>query len=136
MFRFIFFFFTNNLFAQDLSNTQYTPIDTTRKFIFMNSTLDEVMNIKVTVASKNAMTLRESPGIITIITEEEIRNMGARDLIDVLRFVPGFDFASDIQNYVGIGVRGNWATEGKVSVLVDGIELNELRYSNILCKET
>ncbi len=127
----VLFLFTNNLFSQDLSTTQHTPIDTTRKFIFMNTTLDEVMNIKVTVASKNAMTLRESPGIITIITEEEIKNMGARDLIDVLRFVPGFDFASDIQNYVGIGVRGNWAAEGKVSVLVDGIELNELRYSNM-----
>ena len=105
--------------------------DTTKKFIFMNATLEDIINMPVTVASKNAMVQREAPGIITIITEEDIRNMGARDLIDVLRFVPGFDFASDIQNYVGLGVRGNWATEGKVTVLLDGIELNELRYSNM-----
>lgn len=122
---------TTNVSAQELALAKPLPEDTSQSFDFMNMSLEEMMNVKIAVASKNGMTQRESPGIITIITEEEIKNLGARDLIDVLRFVPGFDFAGDIQNYVGLGVRGNWATEGKVSVFVDGIELNELRYSNM-----
>ncbi len=46
--------------------------------------LEEFFNQTITVASKKALTLRESPGIVSAITKEEIRNSGARDLIDVL----------------------------------------------------
>lgn len=108
-----------------------TPPDSVQKVDFSEMSMEELMNVKVSVASKNAMTQKESPGIITIISEEEIKNMGARDLIDVLRFVPGFDFGGDIQNYVSLGIRGNWAGEGKFSVFLDGVELNELRASNM-----
>lgn len=87
-----------------------------------------LLNTPVTVASQKAMTTREAPGIVSLITREEILASGARDLIDVLRLVPGFDFASDIQGVVGVAVRGNWAFEGKLLLLVDGQELNETRY--------
>lgn len=87
-----------------------------------------LLNTPVTVASQKAMTTREAPGIVTLVTREEILASGARDLLDVLRLVPGFDFASDIQGVVGPAVRGNWAFEGKLLLLVDGQELNETRY--------
>ncbi len=45
----------------------------------------------VTVATKTKMTVQEAPSIVSVITGEEIRNMGARNLVDVLRTVPGFD---------------------------------------------
>ncbi len=93
--------------------------------------LEDLMNVPVTVASRTALSLRESPGIITVITDEEIRNMGARDLMDVLRFVPGMEFAQDVQNFVSLGIRGNWASEGKVAVFVDGIAMNEILYATI-----
>lgn len=87
-----------------------------------------LLNTPVTVASQKAMTTREAPGIVSLITREEILASGARDLLDVLRMVPGFNFASDIQGTVGVAVRGNWAFEGKLLLLVDGQELNETRY--------
>ena len=87
-----------------------------------------LLNTPITVASQKAMTTREAPGIVTLVTREEILASGARDLLDVLRLVPGFDFASDIQGTVGPAVRGNWAFEGKLLLLVDGQELNETRY--------
>jgi outer membrane cobalamin receptor len=90
-----------------------------------------LLNTPVTVASQKAMTTRESPGIISLVTREEILASGARDLIDVLRLVPGFDFASDIQGAVGPAVRGLWGFEGKVLLLVDGQELNETRYGTV-----
>ena len=77
------------------------------------------------------MTQRESPGIVTVITQAEIINSGARDLTDVLLQVPGFMPALDLQNTVGIGIRGSWAHEGKVLLLIDGQEFNETIYSTL-----
>lgn len=94
--------------------------------------LDELMNIEVTVASKKAITQREAPGILTVITSDEIRKSGARDLIDVFRMVPGFNFNFDVEGTVGISIRGNWAHEGKVLVMVDGQEINESLYSTVV----
>lgn len=91
--------------------------------------LEELMKVQVTVASQKALTQRESPGILTVVTKEEIENSGARDLIDVLRLVPGIDFGMDVQGIVGITMRGVWGHEGKVLLMMDGQQLNELRYS-------
>lgn len=90
--------------------------------------LDDLLSLEVSVASLKATSVRESPGIVTVITREEILVSGARDLIDVLRMVPGFFFGTDVQGVVGMGVRGNWAHEGKVLLIVDGQEMNELGY--------
>lgn len=93
--------------------------------------VDDLLNMKVSVSSKKALSTRESPGIITVVTEEEIVNSGARDLVDVLRLVPGFEFGYDTQGATGIGVRGIWSEEGKVLLLIDGQEMNELAYSSM-----
>ncbi len=94
-----------------------------------NLSLEDLLNIKTSIASKTEKSTRESAGIVTVITKEEITKMGARDLIDVLSMVPGFNFAHDVQGVVGLAVRGNWANEGKFSMMVDGQEMNELLYS-------
>lgn len=94
--------------------------------------LEELMNVEVSVASKTKeKSLRETPGIVSVITDEEIAQSGARDLIDVLRLVPGFDFGVDVLNVVGIGMRGTWVHEGKMLMLIDGIEINERNYGNL-----
>lgn len=95
------------------------------------SALMELLNTPVTVASKKAMTTRESPGIVTLIRREEILASGARDLQDLLQLVPGFNFATDVQGIVSLGIRANWAHEGKVLLLIDGQEMNELRYATL-----
>lgn len=92
--------------------------------------LEELMNIEINVASGKGTTLRESPGIISYIDGEEIKNSGARDIMDVLRLIPGFEFAGDVDQAVGIGVRGNWGIEGKVLFLLDGQQLNETSYGS------
>src|SRR5262245_40337154 len=94
-------------------------------------TLEDLLNMKTSVATKKEVGSRASPGIVTIITDEEIRSLGARDLIDVLRLVPGITFAYDTQGVVSLGIRGLWAQEGKVLLLVDGIEMNELQYAGL-----
>lgn len=92
------------------------------------SELEKLINSLISVASKRPLNVRESPSIVSLITEEEIRASGARDLIDVLRLVPGVDFGMDVLGTVGIGMRGNWAHEGKTLVLIDGQEMNEILF--------
>jgi outer membrane cobalamin receptor len=93
------------------------------------SELEKLINSLISVASKKPLNVRESPSIVSLVTEEEIKASGARDLIDVLRLVPGIDFGVDVEGVVGLGVRGNWAHEGKVLLLIDGQEMNEILFA-------
>jgi outer membrane receptor for ferrienterochelin and colicin len=95
------------------------------------SELQKQLNKNVTVSSSKALTTRETPGIISVVTSQEIQNAGARDITDVLRLVPGFDIGQDLQFVMGIGLRGNWANEGKVLVMMDGQPFNELLYQTV-----
>lgn len=97
----------------------------------VSSELQDLINSLLDVASKKPLSTRKSPSIVTLITREEIERSGARELIDVLRLVPGIDFGSDVAGVVGIGIRGNWAHEGKILLLLDGQEMNEILYSSL-----
>src|SRR5688500_648646 len=95
------------------------------------SELQKVLNQNLKVSSSKALTTRETPSIISLITAEEIRNSGARDLTDILRLVPGFEIGQDLQFVLGLGLRGSWANEGKVLVMMDGQQFNELLYQGV-----
>src|SRR5205085_6643862 len=86
--------------------------------------IEDLLNTEVQVTSKRPQTTRETSGVVTVITREEIQDSGAHDLIDVLQLVPGFSFGVDVEGVVSIGFRGNWGHEGKVLLLLDGQELN------------
>ncbi|MEP3386547.1 MAG: TonB-dependent receptor plug domain-containing protein [Reichenbachiella sp.] len=94
--------------------------------------LEELMNMEVSVGSANKLTLKETPGIVTVISKKEIKNSGARDMIDILRLVPGFEFSGEIENTIGLGVRGNHAMEGKALILIDGQQINEIGYGTVM----
>lgn len=100
-------------------------------FSLERASLEQVLNVKTSVATRSAMNLRETPGLVTVITREEIQTSGARDLEDVLSMVPDFDFGVDVQGNLGLGVRGQWGNEGKVLLLWDGQPFNEDLYSTI-----
>ncbi|MDJ1494683.1 TonB-dependent receptor plug domain-containing protein [Cytophagaceae bacterium DM2B3-1] len=99
--------------------------------VTMSSELEKLINSLIGVASQKAQSSRKSPSIVSLITEEDIKSSGARDLIDVLRMVPGFQFGMDTQGVTGLSIRGNWAHEGKVLLLLDGQEMNETMYSTL-----
>lgn len=98
------------------------------KAVGVSSDMEKLINSLIGVASKKPLSGRESPSIVSLITQEEIKNSGARDLIDLLNLVPGFDFGVDVEGIVGVGMRGNWAHEGKVLLLLDGQEMNEILF--------
>lgn len=90
--------------------------------------LEQLMEVKVTIATQSEQTARETPGIITLLTRNDILQMQAIDLVDVLRWVPGLDVAQDVDMALSIGVRGMWGQEGKVLLLIDGHEMQETAY--------
>lgn len=90
--------------------------------------LEELMNVPIRV-SKSGLSMRETPSAISVVTRDEIKRMGARDLMDVINQIPGFSFGIDVQNVVGLASRGNWGYEGKILILLDGQEMNEILFS-------
>lgn len=97
----------------------------------MDLTLEELLDLEVQVASAEPQAAREAPAVLTVVTREEIQESGARDLIDILRMVPGFDFGVDVWGIVGIGFRGLWGHEAKIMLAVDGMVMNEPMYGNL-----
>lgn len=76
-------------------------------------------------ATKRPTSLRKAPAIATIISADEIRNMGARNLLDVLKMVPGFGVS--ITEFGGnmVEVRGiRSSLSEKILVMIDGHSLN------------
>ncbi len=126
---FLLYFLTFSLFGQNNENTNEKTSESIDNLLEMN--LDDLLNIDVSVATKKKTSIRETPGIISVITKDDIKKSGARDLIDLLIKVPGLNFGTDVQGIVGISVRGNWAHEGKVLLLINGQEMNELMFSTL-----
>lgn len=89
------------------------------------------VEIKSDITSIKAKSIREQPGIVSVITAQDIQETGARDLSAVLMLVPGFSLDTDVQSMVGLTFRGLQGQEGKVLLVVDGIEINEPTYGSL-----
>jgi outer membrane cobalamin receptor len=84
---------------------------------------------EVEIASLKAQPLEEAPGIVSVITAQQIKDMGARDLNDVLKIVPGFHLEVNqfyASNYTTRGLKQKY--NNKVLVMMDGVPLNEAYY--------
>ncbi len=93
---------------------------------------DADIKTKVTIANLVETNVYEAPNIITVITDEDIDRMGYTDMLDILNNVPGIIIATDVQNGTSIGIRGNWAEEGKVLFMVDGLVMNDMAYGSVI----
>ncbi len=96
----------------------------------LNMSLEELMNMDVEVASKTAQKQEEAPSIVTVIPRKQIELFGARDIADVLRMIPGFEFGLDVGSIAGMYFRGTWAHEGKALLMVNNIPVNDQAYGN------
>ncbi len=77
-------------------------------------------------ATKRHTTLRKAPAIATIITADEIRNMGARNLQDVLKMVPGLGISTTEYGGNMIEVRGiRTSLNEKILFMIDGHSMNK-----------
>ncbi len=81
-------------------------------------------NEEVTIATRHKTPVGKAPSVVTVITAEEIKNLGYRTFVEILRTVPGFEilktgaFGDTIPAVRGI------AGENKVRVMLNGHLVN------------
>jgi outer membrane receptor for ferrienterochelin and colicin len=94
--------------------------------------LEELLNVTTDIASNTGRPILEQPSIISVVTRDQIIRSGARDLLDVMRMIPGFGFAHDTLGINSWGFRGIWGHEGKIMLLVDGAPHNDAAWGNLI----
>ena len=80
--------------------------------------LQELLQVKVSSASKFDEAVSDIPASITIITRTEIENYGYTTFADIVRNIPGF-YLLDNTESLFVGIRG--VTGGGVQFLLNGI---------------
>ena len=60
--------------------------------------LEDLLNVKVSVASKSEQLISEAPSTVTVFTRDEIVNMGLKTLEELVNFVPGFQSSRSEEN--------------------------------------
>jgi len=70
------------------------------------ATLEQLMDIPITTASRTTETQSDAPARVEVITAEQIRRRGYRSLLDVLKDLPDFK----------VDLRGNWDFPAELTV--------------------
>jgi len=114
---------TRNLLNEDPYYTA-SPQDPQR-FIDMVENLRSGITATITTASSQAENLNEVPVPTTLITEEMIRNSGARNLQEVLAiYVPSMNII-DCNDDINISMRGIYSNgQEKILIMLNGHRLN------------
>ncbi len=91
----------------------------------LKMSLQDLMNIKVTTASKVEEKIREIPASIVLINREEIKKQGYKSLSDILQNIPGFYMINDYY-WLGsenFGIRGFFSPGvfNDIVILVNGV---------------
>jgi iron complex outermembrane receptor protein len=95
--------------------------------------IQELMNIEVTSASKKAQKFSEVPAAIFVITNEDIRRSGARNVPEALRLAPGVDVAAIGGGRYAVTIRGaNSRFANKLLVLIDGRSVYTPLFSGVI----
>lgn len=83
--------------------------------------VEDLMNLQVTSVSKRTQKVADAAAAIFVITQEDIKRSGARNIPETLRMVPGIEVARLDANKWAISSRGfNGRFANKLLVLIDG----------------
>lgn len=91
--------------------------------------LEQLLEVQVAVATGFAQPLTQAPAVASVITAEEIEEMGATDLDEVLETVPGLHVGLSTARGLDpvYGIRGIQAsTSSQVLILVNGVPITQL----------
>lgn len=90
--------------------------------------LEELMNLKITTATKNEQIINDAPSSVTIFSRKELINMGVTSLEQVMNYVPGFQATreSAIGDGYMIAGRGQATPQSSYNILylINGQRLN------------
>ncbi len=95
--------------------------------------LEELMRIEVVSASRKTQRLADVAASMHVLTADDIRSSGVRNLPEALRLVPGMDVAQLSGSRWGVSTRGfTGRYANKLLVLVDGRSVYSPIYSGVI----
>lgn len=95
--------------------------------------LEELMRIEVVSAARKSQRLADVPASMHVISADDIRSSGARNLPEALRLVPGMDVAQLSASRWAVSTRGfTGRYANKLLVLVDGRSVYSPMFSGVL----
>jgi len=87
--------------------------------------LEELLNYEVSAPTRSQTRLKDTPGAVSIITYDQIRNSSARTIPELLRMVPGVHVRwNPMVQTIDIRSFGSNPFTSKVLILIDGIPYN------------
>jgi iron complex outermembrane receptor protein len=97
-----------------------------------NATIEELMNITITSASRKEQPVDETPAAVFVLTQEDIRRSGLRTLPELFRLVPGVQVARINSSNWAVTIRGfNNQFANKLLVLIDGRSVYMQNFSGV-----
>jgi len=98
--------------------------------------LEELMDVELTSASRTEESLWRTPAAVYVITGEDLRRSGVQTVPDALRIVPGVQVASVNGNVWAVSARGfNSAFANKLLVMIDGRSVYSPLFSGVYWDE-
>lgn len=83
--------------------------------------VEDLLNVEVISVSKKAKALNDSPAAIFVISQDDIKRIGATSIPEALRLAPGIEVARIDSNKWAVTARGfNGRFANKLLVLIDG----------------
>ena len=99
----------------------------------VHTSIEDLMNIEITSASRKEQRASDVPGAIFVITQDDIHRSGMTTVPDVLRLAPGIEVAQINSNKWAVSVRGfNSLRSNKLLILIDGRSVYNRIFSGVL----
>lgn len=100
---------------------------TSQDMAYFDMSLEDLMDVKVTTASKKEEKISDAPAVIATITAQQIKDYGVQTLPELLRYIPGFTVEDTYWRGPVITSRGVAMTlyNDKILMLIDGVPAYE-----------
>jgi len=93
------------------------------KVDYRSLTLEDLLDVEVTTASKKKQAMSEAPAVISVLTRDQLQQLGVNKLADALSYLPGFSYVHTYWKPDIFVVRGARPTlyNDKLLMLINGI---------------
>lgn len=99
---------------------------------YFDMSLEELMNVQVTSASKKSQQLSDVSAAVFVINQEDIKRSGATSIPEALRMAPGIEVSRQDSSKWSVSARGfNGRFANKLLVLIDGRSVYTLAFSGV-----
>jgi iron complex outermembrane receptor protein len=118
--------------TKSVSSTTAIAGDSTAENKFLEMPLEDLMQVDIysVTATKMLENINKSISTVTVIDQQQITNMGARNLLDVLKTVPGFGITQMEHGVRQIEVRGvRTSFSEKVLIMLNGHPVDSMLLS-------